>query len=406
VYTKLAQSIAPSIFGFEKIKEAIVLQLFGGVKTIRPDHTKVRGDIHILLVGDPGVAKSQLLKYVAAVSPKARYVSGKGTSGAGITASVVKDEFLRGWALEAGALVLANKGICCVDEIDKMDKDDRVAMHEAMEQQTITIAKANIHSTLLSETTILAAANPKLGRFDPYQSLGAQIDMPPTLISRFDLIFPIRDLPNEARDTKLAKHILESFRNPENLVPDIAPELMRRYIAYAKRNCKPKMTSEAVTEIQDFFVGLRNKRKGAGEEEKIQPIPISARQLEALVRIAHASAKIRLSDAVTKDDALKAIEILRFCLSQVGVDTETGELDIDRIVTGITSTQRNRIVTIRELVRELETKHGSNIALADLIDAAKEKGIEESKVEEIIERMKRDGELFEPKHGIIRRMPK
>lgn len=405
VFEKLSKSIAPSIFGYEGIKESIVLQLFGGVRTNRPDQTSVRGDIHILLVGDPGVAKSQMLKYISSVSPKARYVSGKGTSGAGITASVVKDEFLRGWSLEAGALVLANKGICCVDEIDKMDKDDRVAMHEAMEQQTITIAKANIHSTLHAETTILAAANPKLGRFDPYQSLGAQIDMPPTLISRFDLIFPIRDLPNKIKDEKLATHILEAFRNPEDLQPEIVPDLMRKYIAYAKQNCKPRISREAISTIKEFFVTLRNKRSG-DMDESVQPIPISARQLEAMVRLAYASARVRLSESVTKDDAERSIRLLKLCLSQVGVDTETGELDIDRIVTGITSTQRNRIITVRELIRELEGLHGSNIPIADLVDSAKSKGIEESKIEEIIESMKRDGEIFEPKHGIIRRMPK
>ena len=309
----------------------------------------MRGDIHILLVGDPGVAKSQMLKYITAVSPKARYVSGKGASGAGITAAVVKDEFLKGWALEAGALVLANKGICCVDEIDKMDKDDRVAMHEAMEQQSITISKANIHSTLRAETTILAAANPKLGRFDPYRPIGSQIDMPPTLISRFDLIFAIRDLPDKKKDLKLATHILESFREPERLVPDIEPDLMRKYIAYAKIHCKPKLSKEALCVIKDFFVTLRGKRKG-DMDEGIQPVPLTARQLEAMVRIAAASARIRLSNDVTKEDAKRSVELMKFCLTQVGMDTETGEIDIDRIVTGITSTTRNRIHIILSLI--------------------------------------------------------
>jgi len=294
----------------------------------------------------------------------------------------------------------------CVDEIDKMEKEDRIAMHEAMEQQTITIAKANIHSTLRAETTILAAANPKLGRFDPYQPLGSQIDMPATLISRFDLIFTIRDLPDRKTDDKLASHILETFRKPQEIKPEIEPEIMKRYIAYAKQHCRPQISSEAISEIKDFFVNLRNKRSGELGDEGVRAISISARQLEAMVRLAYASAKIRLSETVTREDALRAINLMKYCLHQVGVDPETNELDIDRIVTGITSSERNRVITIRKLIKELEEMHGSNIALADLIDAAKGKGIEESKIEEIIEKMKRDGELYEPKQGIIRSMPK
>ena len=403
---KLINSIAPSIFGYNVIKEAIILQLFGGSKTERPDKTNIRGDIHVLLIGDPGVAKSQLLKYVSAVAPKARYVSGKGATGAGLTAAVVKDEFLRGWSLEAGAMVLANKGICCVDEIDKMEREDRVAMHEAMEQQTITISKANIHSTLNAQTTILAAANPKLGRFDPYVPVAEQINMPPTLISRFDLIFPIRDLPNKEKDEKLASHILKTFRTPEEVIPEIPPEIMRNYIAYAKKYCKPKLSKEAMNQIKSFFVDLRSQRKKEDEEGGIRPIPISARQLEALVRLAQASAKLRLSNVVERKDAERAIKIMKYCLQKVGLDTETGELDIDRIVTGISTSHRSRIIMVRELIKELETKYGSNIPLEDLVDAAKERGVEEARVEEIIERMKREGELFEPKHGIVRRMPK
>ena len=401
---KFIASVAPSIFGYDTIKEAIILQLFGGVRTKRPDKTNIRGDIHILLIGDPGVAKSQLLKYVSAIAPKARYVSGKGASGAGLTASVVKDEFLRGWSLEAGAIVLANKGICCVDEIDKMEKEDRVAMHEAMEQQTITIAKANIHSTLKAETTILAAANPKFGRFDPYVPIAEQIDMPPTLISRFDLIFPIRDVPDRSRDEKLAEHILSSFRKPEDLVPEIAPDLMRKYISYAKKYCKPKLTPEASNEIKSFFVNLRSQKR-KGDEEGLKPIPISARQLEAMVRLSQASARVRLSNKVEGKDARRAIRIMKYCLQKVGLDTDTGEFDIDRIVTGITTSQRNKIMMIREIIKELESKYGSNVPFADVVDAAKDKGLDKSKTEEIIEKMKREGELFEPKHGILRRMP-
>jgi len=197
LFTKLVGSIAPSIFGHNKIKEALLLQLMGGVSKLMSDGVRTRGDIHMLLVGDPGSGKSQLLKRTSIVAPKARYVSGKGVSGAGLTATVVKDEFLRGWALEAGTLVLASGGIACIDEMDKMSVEDRSAMHEALEQQTVSISKANVQATLIARTTVLAAANPKLGRFDPYAVLGDQINLPPPLINRFDLIFPVRDMSNK-----------------------------------------------------------------------------------------------------------------------------------------------------------------------------------------------------------------
>ncbi|HTY44027.1 MAG TPA: minichromosome maintenance protein MCM, partial [Patescibacteria group bacterium] len=204
VFENLARSISPSIWGYEEIKTSLVMQLFGGIQKIHADGTKSRGDIHILLIGDPGVAKSQMLNFIASISPKGRYVVGKSTSGAGLTATVVRDEYLRGWSLEAGAMVLANKGIVCIDELEKMDAQERSSMHEGMEQQTITISKANVQATLRSETSVLAAANPKFGRFDPYQSVAQQIDLPPTLINRFDIVFTLRDIPDRDKDEKIA----------------------------------------------------------------------------------------------------------------------------------------------------------------------------------------------------------
>ncbi len=406
IYSKFIKSIAPSIFGYERIKESIVLQLFGGVKTPRPDGTIVRGDIHILLVGDPGVAKSQLLKYVSKVAPKARYVSGKGASSAGLTAAVVKDEFLRGFSLEAGALVLANGGICCIDELDKMSKEDRSAMHEAMEQQTVTVAKANIYATLKAETSILAAANPRLGRFDPYRSIPEQIDLPPTLISRFDLIFVIKDIPDSRKDEKLAMHILRSIREPSDIQPEIDPEFMRKYIAYARQRCKPRLSREAIEKIKNFFVTMRNPGGETTEEEKIKPIPISARQLEALVRLTQASAKVKLKEVADESDAERAINLVKYYLTKVGVDTETKQLDIDRILTGVTASQRNRIVIIREIIEQLEAEEGKNVPIEKVVEKAKLKGIDSVKTEEVINKLKREGEIYEPKPGFVRRMPR
>lgn len=399
IYKLLTNSIAPSIYGYDKLKEAIVLQLFGGIRKVRPDGITIRGDIHVFLVGDPGTAKSQLLKYVSGLAPKARYVVGKSASGAGITATVVRDEFMRGWALEAGALVLANKGIAMIDELDKMSTEDRSAMHEVMEQQTVTISKANVQATLLAQTTILAAANPKFGRFDPYSSLAEQIDIPNTLLSRFDLIFTVRDVPNKDSDTRLARHILKSHVGKETKKNVLDSDLLRKYIAYTKANVKPKLTKLAEKEIQNFFVELRNKYSG----EEIPTVPLSARQLESLIRLATASAKIRLSDKITKEDAKRAIDILTSCLKEVGVDLETGRFDIDKIESGITATQRNKIRIILELVSDLQAEAKDKTAsIDDVLAAAEEEGITEA--EEIINKLKRGGELFEPRTGFIRRV--
>ena len=737
IFEKLTNSIAPSIYGHEKVKEALVLQLFGGVKKIKGDGSTARGDMHVLLVGDPGVAKSVMLKFISQTSPKGRYVGGRSTTGAGLTATVVRDEYLRGWSLEAGAMVLANKGIVCIDELEKMDPQDRSSMHEAMEQQTVTISKANVqacysedtevlteegwknyqevknlkiaqynsldnsikflphkglyiydykgkmhnfkdkrndilvtpnhtmlikpekqnkykkinaediksyrfniknagefisketktfilpaikhkqnrnHSkyvhqhkdkeipldlwleflgyyaseggietiptiglvqkkgknaekiklclkkltdilgcslseidcgkyirfkitqtqlyeylkklgarcydkslklnfsqfskrqlkilfdalmlgdgssdgkyfsctskkltndvqtiahllgksasqhihykegprgnrkttyrdtfsdrneplmkkssikkidyngkvwcfstqtgffvtkrngkiaiqgnTLRSETSVLAAANPKFGRFDPYQSVAQQIDLPPTLINRFDIIFTLRDIPDRDKDEKIAKHVLLEHQKKAEEVR-IPRELLRKYIAYAKQKIKPQLSSEAVEKLQNFYVTLRNSP--VSSESSVRPIPISARQLQALVRMSEASAKLRLSNTVTKDDADRAIEIMRYYLMQVGYDYESNSYDIDKISSKFSSSQRGKIFQVRDIINQLEGKIGKMIPIEE-IEKELEGKMSKPEIEEALNKLNISGDIFKPKKGFV-----
>jgi len=423
VYEKLIRSIAPSIYGYEEIKEAMVLQLFAGVPKELPDDTRVRGDIHVLLVGDPGVAKSQLLTYLVKLAPRGLYTGGKSSTSAGLTAAAVKDEFGEGrWTLEAGALVLADKGIAAVDEIDKMRKEDRDALHEAMEQQTVSVAKAGIMARLNSRCGLLAAANPKYGRFDKYTPIAEQINMPPTLLSRFDLIFTMMDRPNEETDTKTAEHIIETHYAGELLAqlkniskidiaerehfehavaamkPPIESDLLRKYVAWSKRNVFPVMSEGARRRFLEFYIGLRRQ----GYEDEEAPVPVTARQLEALIRLGEARARARLSDEITEEDADRVINIVTYCLKRVFVDPETGRLDTDWVTVGITKTKRDRARSIREIIKDLEREYGEEVPLEEVLDLAEEEGMEREKAEEIIEVMKRDGILFSPSSGIIK----
>ncbi|MCU0642392.1 MAG: minichromosome maintenance protein MCM [archaeon] len=402
VFKRLTQSIAPSVYGFEKIKESLIMQLFGGVKKMKSDKGQTRGDIHILLVGDPGVAKSVMLKFLSSIAPKGRYVSGKAATSAGLTASVIKDEFLRGWSLEAGAMVLANKGTVCIDEIEKMNENDRSAMHEAMEQQTVTVAKANIHATLRAETTVLAAGNPKLGRFDPYTPIPQQIDISPALLSRFDVIFVIRDLPNKAQDEAIASHVLEE--HSQKVVRDVIDQkLLRKYISYAKQHIKPKLTEEAIEEIKNFYVKLRGQ--SANTESEVKPIPITARQLEGIIRLAEASAKLRLSDKVKREDARRAIDLLKISLMQVGYDEETKTYDIDKITSGITSSKRSKILLVRDTILSLESRLGKLIPIEELEKALAGK-LNPNEMDEAITQLKKSGDVFSPNAKHIQRTSK
>lgn len=316
------------------------------------------------------------------------------------TAAVVKDEFLRGWSLEAGAMVLSNKGFVAIDEIEKMNEQDRSAMHEALEQQCVTISKANIHATLRAETTVLAAGNPKLGRFDPYTPIPQQIDISPALLSRFDVIFVIKDIPNKIQDEAIASHVLEEHK--QDVIRDsIDPKLLRKYISYAKQKIKPKLTEEAVEEIKDFYVKLRNQ--SISTESAVKPIPITARQLEGIIRLSEAYAKMRLRSEVKREEARVAIELLKVSLTQVGYDEETKTFDIDKITSGITAGRRNKILVVKGVMAQLESKLGKLIPMEEL-EKSLEGKISALELEDIITQLSKSGDIFRPKKGFIQKI--
>ena len=312
IVERIRDSISPTIYGMEWEKRALALQQFGGVYKELPDGTRIRGDIHMLMMGDPGLAKSQLLRSAARIAPRGIMATGKSTSAAGLTAAAVRDEFGEGrWSLEAGTLVLASGGIACIDEIDKMSDEDRSSMHEAMEQQTISIAKAGINAQLQSKCSVLAAANPRRSRFDMEMPLPPQVNMPISLLSRFDIFFIITDKPDPEKDSKLADRILESHRAGEELIPGdktsgdeltlrslegpISSKMLRLYISYAKR-LRPIMTPQAQNKIKEYYTGLRRRYHSVDDQDKT--MPITPRQLESIIRIAEAQAKMYLSDTV------------------------------------------------------------------------------------------------------------
>ncbi|MFP3946190.1 MAG: LAGLIDADG family homing endonuclease [Archaeoglobaceae archaeon] len=332
------------------------------------------------------------------------------------TAAATKDEYDGRWTLEAGALVLADKGIALVDEIDKMKADDRGGLHEAMEQQTVSVAKAGINAVLWARCAMLGAANPKYGRFDRYAPIAEQIDLSPTLLSRFDLIFVMTDDPDEARDRALAKHILDSHELGEKLEklknivsteydhdtimseakkiePAIDPELLRKYIAYSKRTVFPVLTKEVKQTIEDFYSSLR------GQAKENTPMPVTARQLEALIRLAEASARLQLKDKVTIEDVNRVIGIVRKSLEQIAVDPETGEMDIDYAFSGTSKTQRDRIMVIKKIVEEIADMHEKGAPEEEVLSSAEAQGINWSKAKDILQKMRMNGEVYCPKPG-------
>ena len=383
-----------------------------------PDGRRIRGDIHILLVGDPGTAKSELLSYMSRLSPRGIYATGRAASGPGLTAVATRDEFGEGrWTLEAGALVLADKGLACLDELDKMNPQDRSAIHEALEQQRISVAKAGITAVLQARCSVLAAANPKFGRFDEHKYISEQIDLPPTLLSRFDIIFAMIDRPEAGKDRQLAEHILRGHQVGEILkrreegstapetreleepyLPHFSPDFLRKYVAYAKR-VYPVMTDEAIEIIERKYLEIRKTGEGAGSS-----VPITPRQLEAIIRLSEGSARLRLSENVGPEDAERAVRIVEYWMGKVA--GEEGRFDIDIIQTGISQSQREQIIVLRDIINELAGPEGV-ADYEDIVRMAQERGIPPAKVDAWLKRWSQEGEIYSPaknKYKLVERL--
>ena len=404
-HEQIVESVMPTHEGDDEIKLAIALQMFGGVTKRLPDGSRKRGDSHILLVGDPGTNKSGLLKYAKKLAPRSIYTSGKSSSGVGLTAAAVRDDFGGGgWTLEGGAMVRANNGTACIDEFDKMDDGDRGSMFEALAEQAISVSKAGINATLPAKTRVLAAANPDTGRFDTKAPIGDQINLDPALISRFDLIFIVTDQPDTDVDASIADTVnttaqvgamLQRDDTPaqekrERVEPVIGEDVMRAYIAYARQTCTPVLSDAAADRVKQFYVDLRSK--GISEDD---PVPVTARKLEAVHRLSEASARIRLSETVTVEDVERAVSLVRSCLSDIGIDPETGEFDADVVETGTSHSQRDRISTVTDVIEELEgeTARGAPLEEVEMV-CAEEFQIPSHRVESTIEKLRREGRAY------------
>jgi replicative DNA helicase Mcm len=396
VHKKIMQSIAPSIFGYEHIKEAIMYLLFGGVSKSLPD-VNIRGEMNALLIGDPGTAKSQLLQYVARIAPRGLYTSGRGTTAAGLTAAVVREKG-GSMSLEAGALVLADKGIACIDEMDKMRPEDRVTIHEAMEQHTVSVAKGGIVATLNARTAVLAAANPSLGRYEPNRTVAENVPLPVTILSRFDLIFVLRDVPNKESDSKMSQHILEIHRRGVSPVEaQVDAELLRKYVSFAK-GIKPALSVEAAKQLSDFYLAMR-----AASETEGSPVAITARQLESLVRISEARARVALRKEVTSEDAAAAITLMKRSLEEVGIDLSSYKVDIDLIMTGRPKSMRDRLHIILSTLMDMEKITGIVEKDALVTELETKHKIPRGEIERMISQMLREGTIYEPREGCLKK---
>ena len=394
IYDRLIASFAPHIRGHELFKEAILLLIVGSTQRALSDGSKVRGDINVFLVGDPGTAKSEMLKFCARIAPRGLYTSGRGSTAAGLTAAVVRDAsgiFM----LEAGAVVLGDQGLVCIDEFDKMRPEDRSALHEVMEQQSASIAKGGIVATLNARTSILAAANPMFGKYDPFKNLTENVNLPIPLLTRFDLVFVVRDIPHEEKDRQIAQHILSQHgTSGTDTTSLIDVDILTKYLAYAKQN-DPVLTKEAENKIMEFYLKMRSVEG----EDKEKMITITPRQLEGLIRLSTARARILLKNQVEEDDADRAIYLFNEMLKNAGIDVNTGKIDIG-VLQGRPRSEVSKLATFMEILKSLEGEPQSPVLEQTFVDElVKSEKFNEEEARNYIRRMVRDATIYESKPG-------
>lgn len=399
IYERLVESFAPHISEHEIIKEAIVLLLVGSNRKQLPDGSSTRGDINVFLVGDPGTAKSEMLKFCARIAPRGLYTSGRGSTAAGLTAAVVKDKSGM-LMLEAGAVVLGDQGLVCIDEFDKMKNEDRSALHEVMEQQSASIAKGGIVATLNARTSILAAANPVGGRYDPFKTIVDNAHIPLPLLTRFDLIYIIRDIPTAAKDKSIAKHIITRHHSRRSINRNIVdPDILTKYFAYAKR-FTPELTDEAVKVIMDHYLKVRSNF-----EQDTGSIQATPRQLEGIIRLATARARLLMKDLVEEEDATRAIFLMDSMLTEAGYDASANTVDV-RTLYGKGSTQVNKQQIFTDILRSLEGDEKQPVPEKTLLDElAKTNMFDSVEARQFLDKIKSTGMIYESKPGHYNRVP-
>lgn len=397
-YELLINSIAPAVHGLDTQKEAILLMLIGAPNKILKDHTSLRGDINVLFVGDPGTAKSELLKYASRLAPRGLYASGKGSTAAGLTAAVIRERSGT-MMLEAGTVVLADQGLACIDEFDKMRSEDRSALHEAMEQQTVSIAKGGIIATLNARTAILAASNPQFGKYDSNRNITENINIPPPLLTRFDLVFAIHDSPERTKDTNLAQYILDIHKTGEitKSVP-VEFDLLKKYIIFAKR-LEPQLSSEAEQKILEFYLLMR--QSGASEEQ----ITVTPRSLEGLIRLSSARARSLFHEIITEEDAMRGISLMKRMFATVGTDVATGKFDYG-VFQGKALSERSKTVTAHEKFHEMENNSKEGLVdrdefVKELVNTGKFK---EGEAEKMFQSMADSGQIYNVRNNFYRKV--